>query len=315
MECRESKYSVYIHRNKINGKMYIGITCQAPKDRWGKNGSEYGNKNVFGRAIHKYGWDNFDHIVLYKNFTKEEAKWKEKLLIKLHNCKIPYGYNMTDGGDGVVGIVWTDEMRERHSRTMKEIMSKQDVRERLSESHKGIKPSKETIEKFKKSRTGVKRSAEFREKMKTARIGYKHSEETKRKISEIQKNRPLSDKQKEHLKNMSYNNIGKTLTKETKEKISKSLQGRMISDETRTKLSKAITGTENLKERVPVVQLSKDGELIKIFDGVITAAKDTGCQATNIIKVCRNKRKTAGGFKWMYYEDYIRFTKRNIKKR
>ena len=307
----ERKYSVYIHKNKINGKIYVGITCQEPTQRWGKNGSEYGNKNVFGKAIHKYGWDNFKHIVLYKNFTEEEAKWKERFLIKLHNSKIPYGYNMTDGGDGVVGIIWTDKMKEKQSKIMKEIMNKPDVRDKLSKSHKGFKPSKESIEKSRKSRLGLKRSDDFREKMKTARIGYKHSEETKKKISEIQKGRPLTDRQKKHLEEMSKNNIGRKHTKETREKISKASTGRKLSEEAKRKISEKNKGYINIKERIPVVQLTKSKELIKIFDSIVSANIETGIQNTNIVKVCKGKRNTAGGYCWMYYDDYININQEN----
>ena len=49
----EHNYTVYMHKNKINGKVYIGITKQKPKYRW-HNGEGY-NHQVFKRAIDKYG--------------------------------------------------------------------------------------------------------------------------------------------------------------------------------------------------------------------------------------------------------------------
>lgn len=30
-----SDFTIYMHRNKINNKVYIGQTCQAPEKRWG----------------------------------------------------------------------------------------------------------------------------------------------------------------------------------------------------------------------------------------------------------------------------------------
>ena len=97
-------YKVYIHRNLINGKCYIGQTHLSLNKRFGRNGSRYKNCISFGRAIDKYGWDNFSHTVLFDNLTKEEADYLERLYIKRYNTKDPnYGYNLTDGGDGVVG--------------------------------------------------------------------------------------------------------------------------------------------------------------------------------------------------------------------
>ena len=34
-------YCLYMHRNKINNKVYIGITSQTPSQRWGANGVGY----------------------------------------------------------------------------------------------------------------------------------------------------------------------------------------------------------------------------------------------------------------------------------
>lgn len=95
----KDKYYVYCHTNKTNGKKYVGITSkQKPEYRWAK-GEGYKTQFVFYRAIQKYGWDGFEHEILFENLSENEAKNKEIELIQQFNSKIPNGYNVTDGGD------------------------------------------------------------------------------------------------------------------------------------------------------------------------------------------------------------------------
>lgn len=61
----EKNYTVYMHENKINHKKYIGITGQNPETRWRK-GTNYRTCIALNRAIQKYGWDAFNHIILYE---------------------------------------------------------------------------------------------------------------------------------------------------------------------------------------------------------------------------------------------------------
>lgn len=96
----DNKYCVYCHRNKINNKAYIGITGLGVKKRWASNGSLYRNSPHFWNAIQKYGWDNFEHIVLFDNLSKKNACKMEILLIALFNTQDPnLGYNMSSGGE------------------------------------------------------------------------------------------------------------------------------------------------------------------------------------------------------------------------
>lgn len=96
----ERNYTVYMHVNKVNGKTYIGITCNSVNRRWGYKGSYY-KTQIFGRAIEKYGWDNFKHIILFTNKTKKEANYLEKLYIKVLISNNPqFGYNVDCGGNG-----------------------------------------------------------------------------------------------------------------------------------------------------------------------------------------------------------------------
>ena len=93
-------YIVYQHKNKINNKVYIGITGRTPEERWGKNGNNYKSSPHFYAAIQKYGWDNFEHNILFTDLTKEQACLKEQELIKFFNSMDRnYGYNSTSGGE------------------------------------------------------------------------------------------------------------------------------------------------------------------------------------------------------------------------
>lgn len=99
MENEDRRYCVYIHINKINGKKYCGQTCKNLKSRFGKNGYGYKECPRFYNAILKYGWDNFDHVVLQDHLTKEEADKLEIQTIEQYNLTDDeYGYNINQGG-------------------------------------------------------------------------------------------------------------------------------------------------------------------------------------------------------------------------
>ena len=112
-------WTVYKHTNKINGKSYIGITSRKPEDRWGTNGYKYQSQKskylCFSKAIQKYGWDNFTHEILFTGLTTEDACKKEKELISFYNSKAPFGYNLTDGGEGTSGYEVSEEFKQRRS--------------------------------------------------------------------------------------------------------------------------------------------------------------------------------------------------------
>lgn len=124
-------YFVYCHKNKINGKVYIGITNDLNR-RW-RSGNGYTNQPLFGNAISKYGWDNFEHQILECGLSFEEACQRERHYIELFKSNVyrysdpAYGYNLTDGGQGFFGVDRSGEKNsfynKHHSEHSKALMS------------------------------------------------------------------------------------------------------------------------------------------------------------------------------------------------
>lgn len=150
-------YTVYKHTNKINGKIYIGITSRKPEERWESGHGYYGQP--FYNAIEKYGWNNFDHEILFDGLSEEQAKDKEIALIEeYHSADTRYGYNASKGGESANGMKHSEETKERISRSLKGRVS----------PNKGILWSEER----KKSVSGEN----------SVWYGRKHTEETKQKM-------------------------------------------------------------------------------------------------------------------------------------
>ena len=113
----EKTYTLYMHKNKINGKVYIGITKQNPIKRWA-NGKGYQRNDYFNRAIQKYGWDGFEHLILKECLSQEEACILEKEYIKKYDALNPNkGYNLQEGGG--TGPVSFEKIKEWHNNNKK----------------------------------------------------------------------------------------------------------------------------------------------------------------------------------------------------
>ena len=109
-----NNYKLYVHISP-NNKKYYGITSQETDKRWQK-GSGYKYNEYFTRSINKHGWDNFEHIVLFDDLTKEEAELMEQMYIALYDTTNPtYGYIQTKGGEGTLGWIPNDSWRKKQS--------------------------------------------------------------------------------------------------------------------------------------------------------------------------------------------------------
>ena len=119
----DKTWTVYVHINKINSKKYIGITSRDPVKRWGLNGNGY-KQQMFWNAIQKYGWDNFSHQIIATGLTHEEAEQMEIYLIEKYESNITkHGYNVTKGGDGLIGVVSMGMLGKHHTEEAKALIS------------------------------------------------------------------------------------------------------------------------------------------------------------------------------------------------
>lgn len=155
----EKDYCVYCHINNINGKRYIGITCQKPERRW-KNGKGYINNNYFYRAIQKYGWHNFSHNVLYTDLNKEDAERIEiELIAKYGTINPNRGYNIEKGGNGTEKF--TPEIKKKISDALTGHSCSEETKRKIRNSkigeptgRRGVKMTPEQVEKNRLSHIG-----------------------------------------------------------------------------------------------------------------------------------------------------------------
>lgn len=87
---------IYKITNKLNGKSYIGQTIKSVEVRFKQHCK---TESILGRAIRKYGENNFEIETLQKAKSKEEMDLLEKEYIEKYDS-FKNGYNVTEDGQG-----------------------------------------------------------------------------------------------------------------------------------------------------------------------------------------------------------------------
>lgn len=265
-----NNYTVYKHTSPSN-KVYIGITYQEPERRW-RSGNGYKYNKYFTNAIQKYGWDNFQHEILYTGLTKEEAEQKEIELIATYNSTNPSkGYNLDYGGNSI----------GKHT---------EESKRKMSESKLGMCTG-ENNPFYGKTHTDkvkiiISKKAKVRLSKKENHPFYnKHmSNETKRILSEINKGRHISEETKEKIR------IANTGDKN-------GMFGKTHSEEVRQMLSDI--------KKIPVCQYSLNGDFVKEWNSATDVESELGIYHNHITQCCKGRQKTAGGFIWKYKGDNL----------
>lgn len=130
----EKMYIIYLHKNKINGKCYVGQTCQKPEARWGTNGNGYKQQTYFYRAIEKYGWDNFEHIILEENISEDKVDERESFWAGYYHALAPEGYTLRVGSQN--HYEGSEELWQIWSKASKEKWQNEEYRKKISKKRK-----------------------------------------------------------------------------------------------------------------------------------------------------------------------------------
>lgn len=140
--------------------------------------------------------------------------------------------------------------------------------------------------------------------------GFSHTEELKTRFSKLMsgKGNPMYGKRGK--KSPHY---GKKYSKKRCEKISRALKGKPKSDAHKRNLSESAKGrvySPEARKKMgkshykPVAQYNLDGELIRVWEGIIVASEALGISKSSISGCCRKEphRETAGGYLWEFVD-------------
>lgn len=177
-----------------SNKKYIGITTR-PNQRYDEHKRHSKTMDTyFYRAIRKYGFDKFDYSVLKQvNANTKKELWDKLTQLEIdyidkyntNNAK--YGYNTTDGGDGVIGYKFTDEDRLKVSKGLKgKLSGAKNPRYNKPGTFTGKQHTKEAREKMSEAHKGKKLTEEHKAKIRKAVKGQKHTKDSRNKMVKVQ---------------------------------------------------------------------------------------------------------------------------------
>lgn len=141
---------VYIIRNHVNSKVYVGQTTttlqrrfQAHIDNARKSGKKY--ISILGLAILKYGKDAFTIELLEVCMSQDELNAAECKWIEFFGSQAPKGYNIREGGSrGRHNQSTIDKLRSR--------VRSAEERAKIRAAHLGMSPTPTQLEALRRGR-------------------------------------------------------------------------------------------------------------------------------------------------------------------
>lgn len=160
---------IYKVTNKINGMSYIGQTTINLNHRIARHLIELKkSSSYFHRVLKRHGIENFKWEILKECKNISNLNQSEKYFIEYYKTFFPDGYNLTMGGEGIIGYTHSEKTKNKIRQKLigHSVMGK--TREKISKKLQGHKQSKEIILKRKKTMEVIKDSEAYRKNLSRA---------------------------------------------------------------------------------------------------------------------------------------------------
>lgn len=154
-----------------NGKKYVGKSKYAAEKRFEAHWRCRSGRSALSRALRKHGRRSVVVKTLLTSDEDKELCRMEVFYISFFGTRAPHGYNLTEGGEGIVGLSVEAENRRRRN------ISRGLTGKKLSASH---------VQNLRRSHLGQTSPME----------GRQHSESTRRKMSASARKRWRRDREK-----------------------------------------------------------------------------------------------------------------------
>lgn len=304
-------YDVYKITNKVNNKVYIGITSKGISARWKEHiySAEHGCPFKLHNAIRKYGKENFSiELIDFCNSWEELTEKEQYYISEYKSLQDEFGYNMTEGGDGTFGRTHSEETKEkiRQKAIGREVTEA--TRLKLSEAGKVITEAREAYRN-----SGNIGSSRRKPVLQYTKDGYFIAEycgvnEASRltgihvtTLSNALKNRNVIGSKvnpyiwvyKEDYPNVPETVPASLFAKDPDWRPTISEACRKADLESRknrkvTKKQKYIAIENGLKVAKAINQYDKDGNMIREYVSIIEASRESGCDRRGIQRQLQN---------------------------
>lgn len=233
---RDKPGVVYLAKNKIDGKLYVGQTVASLSTRRSnhKYSAHHGSEFSFHAAIRNYGIDAIEFTILERCCGRECLNAAETRWIEYYGSMSPKGYNLTTGGQGNIP---SEETRKKMSEWMKKNRTPEQMRVFREKGQAAVRGSKWTPERY-EMRKSYEHTEATRQKISLGNKGKRRSIEARKHISEAKIGVP----QPRMIGNQYAKGHSHEMTPEIRRKIAESKIGKPRSEEVKRKMSESRKG-------------------------------------------------------------------------